>query len=98
MRRRKNKLQTFTKKWVNRYMWFTMVCIAASYVLAFMEKYAIAETLSQTVVTGQAAIMIPYFCKSLFETRWEKEQNFKERRYEDSLTIDEITRDDEAVG
>lgn len=98
MRKRKNKFQTFSKKWVNRYMWFSMICIGASYVLAFMEKYAIAEALSQTVVTGVIGVMLPYFAKSLMETKWEKEQNFKERRYEDSLTIDEITRDDDAVG
>ena len=77
--KKKNKktLNTFTKKWVSRLMTASIVWISFSYILAFLGKIDVAEELSKTVVTGIIFVMLPYFAKSLFETKWEKEMEYK---------------------
>ena len=55
----------------------SIIWISLSYILAFTGKVDIAEELSKTIVTGIICIILPYFLKSLFETKWEKEMEYK---------------------
>ncbi len=74
----------------------SVVWISFSYVLAFMGQYSIAEELSKTVVTGVIFVMLPYFAKSLFETKWEKELEF--RREQNQIQPENTINDNDAVG
>lgn len=66
------RVDTFTKRWISRLLWFGCIWISLSYVLAFQGKYSIAETLSQTVCTTIIATTIGYLIKAFFETFFEK--------------------------
>ena len=70
--------RTYTKTWVSRLLWFSCIWISLSYVLAFLGKEQIAESLSETVATVIIATMLGYLCKSFFETR--EEENLKYKR------------------
>lgn len=67
---------TFTKKWVTRLLWFGCIWITLSYVLAFMDKVQIAESLSSTVASVVIATILGYLCKAFFETREEKKLEY----------------------
>lgn len=73
MRRRKTRsyakwLKTYTKKAVTAILVLSLVDMQLSYVLAFMGKEQIAESLSSTIATTIIGVMLGYFLKSLFET------------------------------
>lgn len=80
----KNKynINTFSKIWINRLMWFSIVWISSSFVLAFLGREQIAETLAITITAQIVLLMCTYFCKSFFETKEEKRQDFKIRQWE----------------
>jgi hypothetical protein len=60
----------------------------------------IAESLSSTVVTGVIFVMLPYFAKSLFETKWEKDLEFKREQFNSVNKVDasDDSDDSSAVG
>lgn len=70
---------TFTKKWVTRLLWFGVIWISLSYVLAFMGKPLIAEELSRQVADVVIATILGYLCKSYFETHSEKNLEYKKK-------------------
>ena len=70
--RLKKKKQTFTKKAVKVILFFSILDLQLSYVLAFLGREQIAETLSITVVTEIVAVMLGYFLKSFKETKEEE--------------------------
>lgn len=70
---------TFTKKWVSRLLWFGIIWVSWSYILASFGKESIAESLSQTVAEVIIATMIGYLGKSFFETYSEKKNELKEK-------------------
>lgn len=74
---KKRNVETFTKKWVARLMTASIIWVSFSYILAFLGKIDVAEELSKTVVSGIICVMLPYFAKSLFETKWEQEMEYK---------------------
>lgn len=65
---------TFSKKWINIILSFSVVWISLSYILAFLNKADIAQELSKQIVVVVIATLISYFVKSFFETR-EEENN-----------------------
>ena len=65
---------TFTKVWVNRILTHSIIWIYLSYLLAFLGREEIAQSLAIAVVTDILGISIGYFFKSFFETR-EEERN-----------------------
>lgn len=93
----KKKLRTFTKKWVNILMFMAVVDIQLSFVLAFLGKEQIAETLSVAIVTEIIGVMIGYFAKAFLETYAEK-KNELQQNMEDytnqNLEEDEIQDED----
>lgn len=68
------KLTTFTKKAVFAILVISLVDLQLSYVLAFMGKEQIAETLSSTIADTIIGVMLGYFLKALFETFFEKRE------------------------
>lgn len=72
-------IQTFTKKWVNRLLWFGVIWITWSYVLASLDKATIAEALSETVAQVVIATTLGYLLKSFFETYSQKKNELKEK-------------------
>lgn len=71
--RKKKKKPTYTKIWVSRLLWLGCIWITLSYILAFLDKVQIAESLSSTVASVIIATVLGYLCKAFFETR-EKEK------------------------
>ena len=76
----KKKKTTFTKKWVNRLLWLSCLWVTLSFVLAFMGRENIAETLAITALTEIVAVCLGYFIKSYAETK--EEERMKYRRDE----------------
>lgn len=70
----KKWLQTFTKKAVTIILTVSLVDLQLSYVLAFMGKEQIAESLSSEIATVIIGVMVGYFMKALFETFFEKRE------------------------
>lgn len=85
-------LESFTKKAVAIILFFSILDMQLSYILAFMGKDQIAESLSSTIASVIIGVMIGYFFKALFETFFEKredrlrrqEKNFSESEEEDN--------------
>lgn len=75
-------LQTFTKKAVAAILVFSLVDLQLSYILAFMGKEQIAESLSSTIASTIIGVMVGYFIKSLFETFFEKREERLSKLYE----------------
>lgn len=88
------QIQSFTKKWVSRILWFGCIWITWSYVLASLDKMSIAETLSETVARVVIATVLGYLCKAFFETYSEKRNELKEKELELDQTINESHEDD----
>ena len=70
---------TFTKKWVNRLLWFGVIWISLSYLLAFLDRAQIAESLSSTVASVVIATTLGYLLKAFFETYCEKKNELREK-------------------
>lgn len=64
-------------------MYIAVLDIQLSYVLAFLGKEQIAETLSITVVTEIIGVMTVYFAKSFLETKEQERIRIQEKEMED---------------
>ena len=82
---RRGNFSTFTKKWVGRLMYVAMLDIQLSYLLAFLGKEQIAETLSITVVTEIIGVMAVYFVKSFLETKEQEKIRIHEREMDSCI-------------
>lgn len=67
-------LESYTKKAVTVILAVSLVDLQLSYVLAFLGKEQIAETLSSTITETIVGVMLGYFLKALFETFFEKRE------------------------
>lgn len=76
MRRNKFRkwLETFTKKAVALILFVSLADLQLSYILAFLGKEQIAESLSSTIADTIIGVMLGYFLKALFETFFEKRE------------------------
>ena len=70
----KKWLQTFSKKAVAIILVVSLIDLQLSYVLAFMGKEQIAESLSSEIASVIVGVMVGYFMKALFETFFEKRE------------------------
>ena len=77
MRRRK---KSFSKKAVRWLLIIALFDLQLSYLLAFLGREQIAETLSITVVTEIIAVMLGYFMKSFKETKEEERIRLEEEK------------------
>lgn len=76
------KKKTFSKLAVKWILIVALFDLQLSYVLAFLGRDQIAETLSITVVTEIIAVMLGYFLKSFNETREEEKVRLIEQERE----------------
>lgn len=73
-KKHKKWLTTFTKKAVVVILVVSLIDMQLSYLLAFMGREQIAESLSSTIATVVVGVMLGYFFKALFETFFEKRE------------------------
>lgn len=86
-KRYNSMLTTFTKRAVFIILAVTLIDLQLSYILAFMGKDQIAESLSSTIADTIIGVMLGYFMKALFETFFEK----REKRLNKELGFKEET-------
>lgn len=67
-------LQTFSKKAVALILAVSLIDLQLSYILAFLGKEQIAESLSSEIASVIIGVMLGYFMKALFETFFEKRE------------------------
>ena len=67
-------LTTFTKVAVTAILVTSLIDMQLSYILAFMGREQIAESLSSDIATTIVVVMLGYFMKALFETFFEKRE------------------------
>lgn len=72
MARRSENKRTYSKKMVKAIMLVALMDLQFSYILAFLGKEQIAETLSSDICTVIVGVGLGYFLKSFFETREEE--------------------------
>lgn len=82
-------IQTFTKKWVGRLLWFGCIWVTWSYILATLGKTDIAESLSQTVAQVIIATVLGYLLKAFFETYSQKKNEMKEKEIKSKYQSDD---------
>ena len=71
--KKKSKLfETFTKLWVSIVLICAVIDLQFSYILAFLGKDNIAETLSVAVVTEVIGVLAVYMVRAYFDTKSEK--------------------------
>ena len=64
--------KTFTKRAVRAILFIALFDLQLTYVLAFLGREQIAETLSGNITDTIIGVMLGYFLKSFFETREEE--------------------------
>jgi hypothetical protein len=84
----KPNLLTFSKKWTNRILWFSVIWVSMSYILAFLGKGEIAQSLSNNIVKVIIGVFISYSLKAFAETYCEKKNELK-RKELDSNEVSE---------
>lgn len=67
-------LETYTKRAVTLILAVSLIDLQLSYILAFLGKDQIAESLSTTIADTIVGVMLGYFLKALFETFFEKRE------------------------
>ena len=72
-KKKSKKYVTYTKRWLTFILINGVIWVYLSYILAFMDRPQIAETLSTQAVISIIATMIGYFAKSAFEKKIGKE-------------------------
>lgn len=83
-------LKTFTKRAVTAILVVSLFDMQLSYLLAFLGKEQIAESLSSTIADVIVGVMIGYLFKALFET-------FFEKREERLLSQNQETEEDTTI-
>ena len=82
-------LTTFTKKAVAVILIFSLIDLQLSYILAFMGKEQIAESLSSTIANTIIGVMLGYFLKALFETFFEEREKRLNKKPEQNCSSEE---------
>ena len=77
-------LSTFSKKAVAIILTVSLIDLQISYILAFLGKEQIAETLSTTIADTIVGVMLGYFLKALFETFFEKREERLNKQLENN--------------
>jgi H+/gluconate symporter-like permease len=91
-----NLFETFTKLWVSIILLFAVFDLQLSYVLAYLGREQIAETLSVAVVTEIIGVSAVYMIRAHLDTKNEKSNELEVRKfeYETGTDSDEEEEDD----
>lgn len=68
----KLKFETYTKRIVGLVVFVCLIDLQLTYVLAFMDKIQIAETLSSQICTTIVGTVVVYLIRAYFDTKAEK--------------------------
>lgn len=71
-KKRPKIFETFTKLWVSIVLICAVIDLQLSYILAFLGRENIAETLSVAVVTEVIGVLAVYMIRAYFDTKSEK--------------------------
>ena len=82
MKKKKDAYLTFTKRMVIIILGVSILWISLSYILAFMGKDYIAESLSSTIVQVDIATILGYLCKAYFETKEAERLRLQEKKFD----------------
>lgn len=82
MAKRSETKRTFSKRMVKHIMLVALLDLQLTYLLAFLGKEQIAETLSGDICHTIIGIGLGYFLKSFFETR--EEEKMKKKREDEN--------------
>lgn len=67
-KKKRTSCRTFTKKWVDIILTVSLIDIQLVFILAYLDKCQIAETLGIAIVTEVIGVMSGYLVKSFFES------------------------------
>lgn len=76
----KRKHKTYTKKMMNRIINVALVDMQIPFLLAYLGKDDIAETLGGLIVTEIIGVFLSYCVKSYFETKEQERIRLREQR------------------
>lgn len=74
--------ETFTKLWVSILLIVSVIDLQLSYLLAYLGREQIAESLSVAVVTEIIGVITIYMIRAYFDTRTEKKHDLEVRKFE----------------
>lgn len=86
--RKVNLFQTFTKLWVTLLLIIAVVDLQLSYILAFIGRETIAESLSIAVVTEIIGVICVYMIRAFFDTASEKKHELEVEKLNNPITQD----------
>lgn len=89
------KKMTFTKIMVSVILFVSLLDVQFVFVLAFLGREQIAETIGITIITEIIATILGYLCKSFFENKDIAKNKLEDKKIEYSL---KETDTDDAVG
>ena len=102
MRVKKIRKRQYTKKWVDIILTVSLIDVQMCFVLAFLGKDQIAETLGIAIITEIVAIGLGYMLKAFFETNSQKKNELEmeriKRTYEVPQSKGSFIGDEESVG
>lgn len=93
----KKKVRQYTKKWVDIILTVSLIDVQLCFVLAFLGKDQIAETLGIAIITEIVAIGLGYMLKAYFETNSQKKTELEMERIKRTYEVNQ-SNDNESVG
>ena len=94
----KKPIVTFTKKWMSIIMIISLIDLQFPFILAYLGKNDIAETLGGLLVTEVIGVFLVYCIKSFFETREEKKNEMLNERWKEEIESKKNKKDEDGVG
>lgn len=92
---KKSKLfETFTKTWVSILMVIAIIDLQLSYLLAYLGRDQIAESLSVAVVTEIIGVMGIYIIRAYFDTATESRHDIERSKLSNSDECEEFGAED----
>ena len=83
----KKKVRQYTKKWVDIILTVSLIDVQMCFVLAFLGKDQIAETLGIAIITEIVAIGLGYMLKAFFETNSQKKNELEMERIKHTYEV-----------
>ena len=77
---RPKRFNTYTKKMMNRIISVALIDMQFPFILAFLGKEQIAETMGGIIVTEIIGVFMAYCLKSFFETRESEKTRLREEQ------------------
>lgn len=87
---RPRRYHTYTKKMMTRIINVALIDMQFPFLLAFLGRSEIAETLGGLIVTEIIGVFIVYCAKSFFETKEEQQMRLKEQNMYNETESEEV--------